>query len=391
MKAFKPWYLAQSSIGVVQWVTVAILLTPIIIEKTGSGTLMGQVMAILGGFGIVAPLLGLVADKFDCHRLMQKLALLGHLGALITLYFAGAESWHYWLVGLLIGLGTVSMLVLNPAFIISDATNQEEEGQGLTRLFQSQFAGILVAGLLVAAMQLYQVPQQQQLLALMVLVVLSLLATSLFPPNKVKQQSDDVTEEGQAEQHQSAPTYIWVIFLVSVFFSMFLSSNLMEMGPIIIAKVFNVEMSSSAIGIALSALLTIVVLEPVGRWMQHSGPYKVWTAALGVYALVGFGLYFLIGTGVASFVPVLLIVALMQSISWFDMAIAAIAARLSPASPALTQGLLLLAMASGFAIGTLLAGIGIDAYGFESVITLSAIAISLAIVLASVVLVRKPK
>ncbi|MEH6589812.1 MAG: hypothetical protein V7746_06145 [Halioglobus sp.] len=51
MKVFRPWYITQMSVGVVQWVTISLLLTPLIIERTSSGELMGSVMALIGGYG----------------------------------------------------------------------------------------------------------------------------------------------------------------------------------------------------------------------------------------------------------------------------------------------------------------------------------------------------
>ncbi len=77
--------------------------------------------------------------------------------------------------------------------------------------------------------------------------------------------------------------------------------------------------------------------------------------------------------------PIALLVLLMQAMSWNDMIIPSIAGRLSPNSPALTQGLLMLCMAGGFGVGAMLAGLSIDKFGYASVFTLSLIGIIIAL------------
>lgn len=145
MKTFKPWYIAQMSNGVVQWAGIALMLTPLIIERTGSGSLMGSVMSLIGLFGISAPLIGWLADKYGIHRQMQKVALFSHLLSLVLLYFAQTETYTYLFVGLTIGIGTVSQLVLNPTFVLNSLP-ENEQARGLSRLFQFQFLGVVIAG-----------------------------------------------------------------------------------------------------------------------------------------------------------------------------------------------------------------------------------------------------
>ncbi|MGR5488733.1 MFS transporter, partial [Vibrio alfacsensis] len=89
----------------------------------------------------------------------------------------------------------------------------------------------------------------------------------------------------------------------------------------------------SAFGLAGSAVLTMILLEPAGRLAEKSSPYLIWMASLACYAVTSIGLWLAIGTNIPSLVPILLIVLLMQAISWFDMVIPAIAEELSPSTP----------------------------------------------------------
>ncbi|MCL9774864.1 MFS transporter [Vibrio methylphosphonaticus] len=381
MNGFRLWHFAQASLGIVQWVGIAILLNPIIIERTSSGALLGQVMALIGGAGLLAPLIGGIADKYACHRIIQRMALFIHIIALLILYFAETTMPIYWTVGILIGIGSVSLLVLNPTFVLASSQNQEQEGRGLTSLFQCQFFGIIVTGVLVAIAESLNVSSDNQLLILLALVVCVLIVVSIAPPPSVNVSEMEVeTDTNESRIPDTPKKYLpWFLFLLAVFFSMFLSSNLMELGPLLIKEVYQVEIGNSALGMAASAFISIFMLESAGRWMQKSGPFNVWFTAQIVYLLIGSLFWVTAGKDVHSLIPIALLVVLMQAMSWNDMIIPAIAGRLSPASPALTQGLLMLCMAGGFGVGAMLAGMSIDQFGYASVFTLSLFGIVVAL------------
>lgn len=382
MNGIRLWHFAQASLGIVQWVGIAVLLNPIIIERTSSGALLGQVMALIGGAGLLAPLIGGIADRYCCHRLLQRMALFIHFIALLILYFADTTAAIYWTVGTLIGIGSVSLLVLNPTFVIASSKNQNDEGRGLASLYQCQFFGVVITGLLISVADLFPISRDDQLLILMVLVLLVLCLVSVCPPPRIHSYGSEV--EGTANKqsiHNPCPQSAapWFLFLLAVFFSMFLSSNLMELGPLLIKEVYRVHIGNSALGMAISAVISIFMLESAGRWMQRSGPFKVWYAAQMIYLLVGCLFWLTAGYDVHAFVPIALLVLLMQAMSWNDMIIPSIAGRLSPNSPALTQGLLMLCMAGGFGVGAMLAGLSIDHFGYASVFTLSLIGIVVAL------------
>jgi predicted MFS family arabinose efflux permease len=393
MKGVRLWHFAQASLGIVQWVGIAILLNPIIIERTASGALLGQVMALIGGAGLLAPLIGGLADKYSCHQILQRLALLTHFIALLTLYFADTSTTTYWIVGALIGVGSVALLVLNPTFVIASSKNQKEEGRGLASLYQCQFFGIVVTGLLVALADWMAVSSTNQLLILMGLVFVVLVMVTIAPPPPVEANLQEAVS-GETQEHSPKATkkaMPWFLFLLAVFFSMFLSSNLMELGPLLIKEVYHVEIGNSALGMAVSAVISIFMLESAGRWMQKSGPFMVWYAAQAVYLVVGSLFWLTAGHDVNTILPIALLVVLMQAMSWNDMIIPAIAGRLSPNSPALTQGLLMLCMAGGFGVGAMLAGMSIDKFGYASVFTLSLGGIVVALVcIAALVMISKP-
>ncbi|GAL24907.1 hypothetical protein JCM19239_4632 [Vibrio variabilis] len=253
--------------------------------------------------------------------------------------------------------------------------------------------GVVIAGSLLGVVSLLGWTSEQKLLMLMALVCVSIVTVFIAPPPKVQvpeaeQQSDD---ESLTKKSNKRTAIAFVMFLATVFISMFTASNLMETGPIIIKEVFNVDLGHSAFGLAGSAVLTMVLLEPAGRLAEKSSPYIIWMVSLACYAVTSIGLWLAIGTNIPSLVPILLIVLLMQAISWFDMVIPAIAEELSPSSPALTQGILMFAMAIGFGVGTYIAGQLIDAGGFVSVVDYCAASIVVTLMLAFATLLFKRK
>ncbi|MGF1749677.1 MFS transporter [Vibrio cionasavignyae] len=376
------WHSAQATMGIVGWIGVAALLNPIIIERTGSGTLLGQVMALIGGAGILAPLIGTISDRYSCHSVLQKFGVFINLIALIVLYFAETAAITYWLVGALIGIGCVSLLVLNPTFVLASSKDQNEESKGLASLFQFQFLGVVLAGVLIAVAGYFEVSSSNQLFILMALLVLVLVALFVSPPPKIHAPKNEASHDS----NDTAPLiakrgslFVMLLFLLAVFFSMFLSSNLMELGPLLISEVYDVEVGNSALGMAMSAIISIFLLESAGRWMQKVGPFKIWYIAQAAYLVIGSVFWYTAGKSVPAALPLTLLILLMQTMSWNDMVVPAIAGRLSTSSPALTQGLLMFAMAGGFGVGTMVAGLSIDYYGYASVFT-----VSLAGILASI-------
>lgn len=224
--------------------------------------------------------------------------------------------------------------------------------------------------------------------------MVSILAVFVSPPPKIEMTTE--TDSSELTSSNDTPTstprtLAFVLFLTTVFISMFTSSNLMETGPLIIKEVFNVDLGHSAFGLSASAVLTMVLLEPAGRFAEKYGAYAVWMAALLCYAITALGLWLTVGSNIPSFIPILLIMLMMQAISWFDMAIPSIADSLSPSSPALTQGLLLFSMAGGFGVGTFIAGQLIENEGFVAVVNYCAGSIVVAIIIAITTLISKAK
>jgi len=113
------WYNAHFTYGAIQTVFIPILVPTYVKEMTGSATKVGIAMAIIGCGGLVAPVIGGVADKLRAHRWAQLAGLIAYAAAAIVFAFSGATFAMHILGAALFGVGSATLLMINPAFIVS--------------------------------------------------------------------------------------------------------------------------------------------------------------------------------------------------------------------------------------------------------------------------------
>jgi MFS family permease len=348
------WSVSQASIGIVQWIGIAILFGPTILERTGSGLLVGQAMLILGLSGLAAPLMGGLADKFHAHRPMLRFALLCHISALALLLYPAQSYGYYWLIALLFGLGSNLLFVLNPTFAVKLNRDSADKAKSLKLLFQLQMLGVVVAGFVIGLMDLAGYSASLQILALLLLDIGCFTILCLNPPAALPSQHLESDTHLSATNGKTWP--LWLTFIFTTFISMFVGSNMVEMGPLIINKGFDIKLSNSAFGMALSAFVTIFALVPAGKWMERHGSMGLWLATVLVNLVVGVSIWAMYGHSLISLLPMSLIILSIINGAWNDISLAALADELSPMTPAATQGLVAAAISMGFAIGTFIVG-----------------------------------
>ncbi|WP_425045798.1 MFS transporter [Primorskyibacter sp. S87] len=145
--------------------------------------------------------------------------------------------------------------------------------------------------------------------------------------------------------------------------------------PNYLDKVFSVAAEQSTLVLSISAVVTLLTLDLIGRWMGKSGPAPVWLTAVGMKSMMMLALSvlaFAAGGLVISFLPLGIYLVFMQGIAWADMTQPALASRASTAGAGLTQGLLMFAMAMAFGVGGFLGGTFADSFGFQSLAWLTA-------------------
>jgi MFS family permease len=359
MKKSNLWQFSQASMGIVQWIGVAIIIAPVILSRTGSAILVGQVMLILGLIGLVAPLLGALADRFSWHRQLHFFALACHCLALLILLWAHQTIWHYWLIAILVGLGSNLILILNPTFALKLNNQPAMQTRALKRLFQIQMLGVAIAGVSVGSLNYFGLSQTAQIVSLIVFDFALLILVAIAPPAAIN--FEPAHDEETVSQTRKPSASIWFGFVACVALSMFIGSNMVELGPVIIEQAFGVSVASSAFGMAIAAMVTLVSLAPAGKWMEKHGSQALWLVTIFINLFVAAVMWGMYGNQVVAILPLSLILLSIINGAWNDISIAALADQISPYSPATSQGYMAAAVSLGFSVGTYCVGVLIDA------------------------------
>ncbi|WP_338164708.1 hypothetical protein [Vibrio sp. 10N] len=353
------WQFSQASMGIVQWIGVAIIIAPVILSRTGSAILVGQVMLILGLIGLVAPVLGALADRFSWHRQLHFFALACHCQALLILLWASQTVWHYWLIAILVGLGSNLILILNPTFALKLNNQPAMQTRALKRLFQIQMLGVAIAGVSVGTLNYFGLSQTAQIVSLIVFDFALLILIAIAPPATIN--FEPANDEVTVSQSRKPSAAIWFGFVVCVALSMFIGSNMVELGPVIIEQAFGVSVASSAFGMAIAAMITLVSLAPAGKWMEKHGSQALWLVTIVINLFVAVVMWGMYGNQIVAILPLSLILLSIINGAWNDISIAALADQISPYSPATSQGYMAAAVSLGFSVGTYCVGVLIDA------------------------------
>lgn len=366
------WYNAHFTFGVIQNVFIPILVPTFVLETTGSAGPAGVMMAIIGLGGLAAPVIGGLADKYKAHRWAQLAALLSYAIGGVIFAFADGSFALYYAASAFFGIGSATLLMINPAFVVGAGYSQADEALRLTRLNQTLIFGQLVAGLGLAALTTAGLSYQSRFLIMSAVALASLVLTALT--NKVA--AERIAEAGPSDQGQSdrtaSPSIKTLLFstfgllLLAVLFGQLANTSLSGQYPTYMQQVFAIDPSLSSLTLSVSSVVTLIVLGLVGRWMAKRGPVPIWLTSMLMYmatggALIGLSSLF---DAVWTFLPLALYVIYLQAMAWQDMVQPALAARASSAGAATTQGFLLFAVATSYALASIIAADAADAFGF---------------------------
>jgi hypothetical protein len=138
--------------------------------------------------------------------------------------------------------------------------------------------------------------------------------------------------------------------------------------PNYMKEVFAVSEGSASMGLSVAAIVTLLVLGPIGTWMGRSGPSPVWLSAVGLkFAMMVLLTVLAIAGERVEFIPLACYIVFLQGVAMVDMVQPALAARASSAGAGLTQGMLMFAIATAYAVGSVAAGAAADsALGYPS-------------------------
>jgi hypothetical protein len=272
----------------------------------------------------------------------------------------------------LFGIGSATLLMINPAFIVSGGFELEDEAKRLTRLNQTVFAGSLIAGLALGELTSLGLSFEVRFLIVAGIALTSAVftaATNGAAASRIK------VEEAVATDSDSPRTGImsllfsgFGLFLLAVFLITVGQGVITTQYPNYMMEVFAIEGGSASTALSVAAVVTLLVLGPVGTWMGRVGPSPVWLTAVGVKiaAMVLLAALAIAGERV-EFIPLACYIIYAQGIAMVDMMQPALAVRASTAGAGLTQGMMMFAIASAYAVGSVGAGAAADSsLGYQS-------------------------
>jgi MFS family permease len=392
--SFEWWYMAQFSVGAIHSGFMPILIPTYVISVTGTATDVGIVMGIMGLAAMVAaPVIGSLADKYGAYRTAQLSALASQ--ALAALIFALSGDMLLFCVGtVFLGVGTATLMMINPTFVLGADLPREVESLRLTRLSQTGRVGSLLGALAVAGVIHASLSFPLRFAIMSGVAAGCLLITAIANRDaaaRIKGASREVGEEASAAKVPLRKV------LVSTFGLLLLGGLCATVGlevmygqyPNYMYDVFRISPALCAAAVSVSALLTLLVLDLGGRWMGGSGPAPVWLTSLGV-RLVAVGLLIPLAClpPVSVLLPLGAYVLLRLSQAWFLLTLPPLARGMSKGAVGSTQGIVITATAIGFIIANMLSGWSADAFGFKSLPWLAAVITALALLLGYLAIIR---
>ena len=388
------WYTAHLIYGAIQLVFIPILIPTFVLDVTGSATTVGLAMAVIGMGGLLAPVIGGLADKYRAHRFAQVGGLAAYALGGLVFALIGTSTLGIFLGAACMGIGSATLLMINPAFVVSGGFAPDDEAIRLTRLNQVMILGSLVAGIGLSALTASGMGFAGRFITLSVLAVIGLVVAFMTNAEaaariKVSDSGDDAGDAGGGVKALLLSPF--GILLLAVFFVTTGQGAITGQFPNYMNDVFGIAAGTSALSLSVSALVSLLILDAVGRWMGRAGPSPVWIAAVvvKVVMMIGLSILALSGGGIAAFIPLAFYILYLQAITGVDMVQPALAVRYSRAGAGMTQGFLMFAIASAYAAGNFIGGASADTLGFSSLTWLVGIVSAIALILG-VICFRNP-
>ncbi|MGR5091761.1 MFS transporter [Vibrio maritimus] len=402
------WFSSHLAYGFVQLVFIPVILPAFVAERTGSLANAGIAMGFFGIAGLLAPVIGWLADRFKAHRYVQVMGMGGYVLAGACFIFAGHDLPLMLAGSALFGIGSATLLMLNPVFITFAGLDSKTEAIKLGRLIQVSIIGTLLGGGLIAMLMDAQVGYEVCFGVMM--VIISMLAFITLVSNKqagqrvldYALQQSELQQSAQPQEAQqrvnNEETGSSLLSILRSRFGLFLfavgalcagQGIFQAQYPNLMGEAFLVPQSIAAATLSISAVLGLVVVLFAERYSSVKGPIALFRVCTIVSVLVALGLVMIIKSPSEVFylIPVALVVTYLQGITLTDMSSPAVACRLSTCGGGYTQGLMMFFISIGFAFGSGISGFIAESLGWAAVpfaiMLLTALAMVIILVLSA--------
>ncbi|MEP3046621.1 MAG: MFS transporter [Roseibium sp.] len=382
------WYTAHLVYGAIQLIFIPILVPTFALEVTGSATMAGAAMAIIGLGGLLAPIIGGLADQYRAHREAQLAGLAAYAVAGLLFAFFGQSTLGIFGGAAFMGVGSATLLMINPAFVVAGGFEPDDEAIRLTRLNQMMIIGSLIAGVGLSSLISMGLPFPGRFITLSVLAVFGFVVaflTNKKAAGRIKVDAGGDENDGDNTKNGGVIPLLlspFGLFLLAVFFVTTGQGAITGQAANFMQDVFTIDAGTTSLALSASGLVSLLILDAVGRMMGKSGPSPIWIGAVILKVVIMIVLIAMAWVnGIWAALPLGAYILYLQAITCVDMVQPALAARGSSAGAGLTQGLLMFAIASAYAAGSFISGISADAFGFSSLPWVVGVVSAIALVL----------
>lgn len=382
------WYTAHFVYGAIQLIFIPILVPTFVLSVTDSATMAGAALTVIGLGGFLAPVIGGLADKFRAHRLAQLAGLAAYALGGCLFAFMGQSAVGIFGGAACMGIGSATLLMINPAFVVSGGFAPDDEANRLTRLNQIMILGSVIFGFVLNGLIALELGYPVLFLFLSALAVLGLVvaaATNGEAAARIKVAAPAADGDGGEKATGGISKLLlspFGIFLLGVFFVTMGQGTITGQAANYMNDVFSIDPGTTSSALSISGIISLLVLDLVGRIMGKSGPAPVWiVAVLLKIATMVLLVMLALGGGMGAIIPLAVYIGYLLAITCVDMVQPALAVRGSTAGAGTTQGLLMFAIASAYAAGSFTSGLAADSLGFGSLPYIVGIVSTIAVVL----------
>jgi len=394
-RPFELWMLAGVAGGAAFNAFAILLIPPYVTQVTGNARVSGVLISVLSLAAVLGPVVGRFADKYKAHRQVLGLSVLGLALGFAFFALMSRNSELYILPSILLGISMAGRGVLGGTYVVGAKLPKALEVKQLTVLNLMNPLGMVLGGAIMgAAIAAGWSYTQRFWLAAAFLFVLFILvwgstakatrrlhaAMYASTPTKETEQKDT-----DAADHPSLKKILlsnFGLFAVIMILSSINNNGVGSQIANIMPNVYGFSDVATASLVSLAGLLSIGASLAGGAWMARSDPMTVYFGGVFMRFAGALGLA-VVGMLAGSH---LLLAAAFMMVLYMGVPVARLAQgpigyRFAIVKAGEAVGFIYGASALGAFFGSLLAGFVADAFGFNAVNWMGAIAGGLAVIL----------
>jgi MFS family permease len=386
----EPWYLSYALLGCTMGGMFPILMPLLALQRFNSACHVGLVMAAFNLGGLIAPLLGNVADRYGIHRTLLISGLI--ITAISMAGFAFTNTFPVWLgLALIQGIGVFVAMTVGNLFIVE--THPKTEWDQRIGWLQTFNSGGQVCGMLLAA-TMSQIEMSSSLL-----IAAGLITAAVLPGCLTPKMTHEAAELSQARfnyrrlcnlskdsphpqvshlrlkalahfssLHHTPFEHLMEVWLLCVAGT----SAIYTLYPVMMKEMYGIGQDVIALSFAFAMGISVFLYTQAGYWVQRFGPACILKNFMGVRLTV-FIIFFLLAMlrFSGSFLLIVLSFALIV-LCWPFIIVSATAftASLSPIGEGEGMGIFFAVLAAACITGSALGGWIAAQWGYHAAIAM---------------------